>query len=73
MSVVRAREEHGDALLRLTLEDPVLNAFIIYDWRRLRGTGLCDFYVAVGEPSGVVGGAWLITKTTDMFSPVLRS
>ncbi|RLI06978.1 hypothetical protein DRO32_04660 [Candidatus Bathyarchaeota archaeon] len=43
----------------LAHEDPVLNAFIIYDWLYLRPVrpDLCDFYVAVDRPSGRVEAA----------------
>ena len=48
--VVEARDEHGEAILGLAGEDPVLNAFIIYDWLELRDR--CRFYLAIRGPSG---------------------
>ena len=51
--VLRAREEHWKAVLRLAYQDVILNALLIYDWRKLRGTGACDFYVALSSKKGV--------------------
>ena len=50
--VVEAGEEHGQAILRLAREDPVLNAFLLYDWLVLRRErpAACDFHVALEEP-----------------------
>ena len=57
--VVEAGEEHGQAILRLAREDPVLNALLLYDWLVLRRKrpAACDFYVALEEPSGRVAAA----------------
>ena len=57
LEVCRARGEHGEAILGLARKDPILNAFIIYDWLELRGTPYCDFYVALGRSSGSVEAA----------------
>ena len=50
LSVTEACDEHGEAIMALAREDPVLNAFIIYDWVELRHR--CQFYLALREPSG---------------------
>ena len=60
--VVEAGEEHGQAILRLAREDPVLNAFLLYDWLVLRRErpAACDFYVALEEHSGRVAAACVV-------------
>jgi len=54
--IERAREEHGNAILRLAYKDPILNALLLYDWivLRRRQPNACDFYVAIDELSGSV-------------------
>ena len=57
--VVEAGEEHGEAILRLAREDPILNALVLYDWLVLRREKpeACDFFVALGKRSGRVEAA----------------
>jgi len=69
LSVLRARKEHGKAVLDLARRDVVSNAFLIYDWRKLRGTGACDFYVALG-PRGSLEAACAVFHDRDFDSIV---
>ena len=70
LSVLKAREEHGEAILGLAGRDVVLNAFIIYDWRELRGTGACDFYVATEGPDGPIEAACAVFHDREFDSVV---
>ena len=48
LKIVEASDEHGEAIMELAREDPILNAFIIYDWLELRDR--CRFYLALRAP-----------------------
>ena len=58
LEVREAGDEHGGAILALARQDVVLNAFIIYDWLRLRNR--CRFYVALRGPKGPLEGVCVI-------------
>jgi len=70
LSVLKAREEHGEAVLDLARRDVVLNAFMICDWRELRETGACDFYVATKGPDGPVEAACVVFHDREFDSIV---
>lgn len=60
--VAEAKEEHGQAILKLAYEDPVLNALLLYDWLVLRRErpSACDFYVALEALSGRIAAACVV-------------
>ena len=58
LRITEACDEHGEAIMTLAREDPVLNAFIIYDWLELKHR--CQFYLAIKEASGDLEALCLI-------------